>query len=512
MRKGIFFARLFFDKILKTVAIEGGAWYNGGMLTAAFPKLGENKCTRLLRAFFRSPVYALLIAALMACAEIFAIELTVYWIYLALGCLCLLFCEDTLGLLPITCCAYMTFAYENSPHAHPGQTFFSDPAHMMQLVFIIAVAVLLLIGRLIVFVMTHPARRMPMLTVGFMALGAAYLLSGVGYEGYVAWKGLLIGALQILSLCALYFYYYFSVDWEHAKKSYIFTVFIMVGLGMLAEIGCMYLHEGAIVWKNDVWTVNRGALGTGWGVYNNVGGVMAMCVPAPFYFAAKNDKWGWAYALLGCLFMLGVAFTQSRGAILFGAVVFAACALAVLIQARGGNRIAIIVIFGVMLLSLGAGLLFFRDKLGGIFSAFTESGMDSSGRWQLYKGCWDRFKEHPFLGVGFHNLGGEDSGGFAHLKGSLLVPPRAHNTIFQLIATGGIVALLAYLFHRGQTVWLWLRRPTYEKTVAAFIVGALLLTSLLDCHFFNYGPGLLYGTVLAYAECTDRDPSRRRAK
>ena len=464
------------------------------MLITLFPKLEKATFTRWVRAFFRSVYYPFLIAALMALSEVFALELPVYYTYLALGILCLFFCEDTLGILPIACCGYMTFAFENNPGRF-SDTVFSKPANLLQLIFILCLAVILLVGRLLTYVIMHPNRRVPSLVFGFIVLGGAYVFAGVGSGLYDPAMAVPNGIAQIATLCFFYFYFYYTVDWESVKKSYIFVVFIAIGVGMLAEIGAMYTHEGAVTFENGLWTVNRGALGTGWGVYNNVGCVMAMCVPAPFYFAVKNEKWGWAFSLLGCLFMIGIAFTQSRGSILFGAIVFAVCVLTVLVMSKGRNRILNGVVFGAMLLGLGLGLIFFRERLGAIFSAFTKSGLDDSDRFNLYRGCWENFVTAPVFGVGFHN-----SAGFAfHI--SMFVPARAHNTFFQLIASGGIVALLAYTLHRMQTILLWLRRPNFEKTMAAFIVAALLLTSLVDCNVFNFGPGLLYGCVLAYAEC-----------
>lgn len=481
------------------------------MLTAVFPKLEKCKCTQLLRAFFRSPIYLAAVAALMACSEIFALELQTYWTYLALVAVCVLFCDDTLGIMPLACTGYMTFAYQNNPIGEG--TLFSRPSAFVQLVYILTLVGLLMLGRLVLYVLTHPARKVPFFSLGFLILGAAYLISGVGYENFVAWKAVVFGIAQIGSLCIFYFYFYYTVDWSRVKKSYLFTMLLMIGLGMLAEIGCMYLHEG--VFYRDaqgILTVNRGKLGTGWGVYNNVGGIMAMCVPAPFYFAAKDKRTGWAFALLGCIFMLGVAFTQSRGAILFGAVVFAACIVVCIVKAKGLNRILLIGFFALVAVGCVLGFVFFREKLGGIFSAFTKAGLDSSGREAQFAECWNKFKEHPIFGVGFHNLRDGAAGGYSHLGDDLFVPPRTHNTILQLLASGGVVALAAYLVHRVQTVWLWLRHPTYEKTVAALVVAALLLTSLLDCHFFNYGPGLLYGCVLAFAECTGRDILRSPKK
>ncbi len=492
------------------------------MLIALFPQLEEARFTRVVRAFYRSAVYPFLIAILMAVSEIFALELPVYYIYLAIGAVGLLLCEDALCILPIACCSYMTFAYKNNPEhdkfSQAAITVFSDPSNLIQLIFILAVAVVLLIGRLLVFQIEHPTRKIPALSLGFLLLLVAYMLAGVGFNGeipvggnlvpaqYEAAKAIPFALLQVLSLCVFYFYFYFTVDWKKVDKSYIFTLFIAIGVGLLAEIGEMYTHKGAVVFEEGVgWKVDREKLvGTGWGIYNNVGCVMAMCVPAPFYFAAKNEKWGWAYSILGCVFVLGVALTQSRGAILFGAVVFIACVAAVLTKSKGMNRILNAVIFCVMIVAVCVSVVLFTfdttSLVGRIFDKIRESLMRpdiSSGRIHQYAVSWELFKSRPIFGVGFHNIG---DGGYSRI-GTFLLPRRVHNTILQLLASGGLVALFAYLFHRGQTLWIWFKKPNFEKTMAAFIIGAMLLTSLLDCHIFNYGPGLLYGCVLVYIEC-----------
>lgn len=463
------------------------------MLTAFFPQLEDLKFTRAVRAFFRSAVYPFLVAALMAVSEVFALELPVFYIYLLFGIVSLLLCEDALSILPIACCGYMTYAYKNNPGKFQG-TVFSKRENVIQLIVILCVAAVLIVGRLVTFLMKHPNRRVPSLSLGFLFLGIAYVLAGVGTDAYAFTKDFPYAITQILSLCTFYFYFFYAVDWESVKKSYIFTVFIAIGVGMLFEIAEMYFHEGVFSLVDGVWTVNRGALGTGWGVYNNVGCIMAMCVPAPFYFAVKNQKWGWAYTLLGCVFMVGVAFTQSRGSILFGSFVFAACVVAVLVMSKGKNRLLNLIVLGVLALGLIVGLIFMRERLFAIFSAFRE-GMDDSNRFEIYRGCCENLASSPFVGVGFQN-----SAGYS-IRVTPFTPARAHNTLFQLVASGGELALMAYIFHRIQTFRLWLKKPNFEKTMAAFIIGALLLTSIVDCNFFNLGPGLLYGSVLAYTEC-----------
>ncbi len=462
------------------------------MLTAAFPKLEKTKAIQALRKFFRSPWYCALIAALMAVSEIFGAELPVYYIYFVIGVTCLLVCEDTLGIVPIVCCGYMTFSAKNNPGRFPETSAFRQPEALFQLGVILTFAVVLFIGRMLLSFWELPKKRAPRLAIGFAVLGAAYMLGGL-FSGYYAFDTALYGFVQIVSLAVFYFFFYYTVDWRNVKAEYFATVFFAVGVGMLAEIIGMYFLPGVIVDGKLV----RGALYTGWGVYNNVGCIMAICVPAPFYFAAKK-RFGWLYTIAGCVFFLGVVLTQSRGSILSAVVVFAACGIAALVKAQKKEKIGVFVVLAAFVLAVGIGLVVKRDETNIIFSSFFTNGMDDSNRFNIYKACWQDFLEAPAFGKGFYH-----SSGYVAGKPGSFIPPRAHNTIFQLLASGGIVALLAYLYHRGETLWMYFRHPTTEKTFSFFCVGALLLTSLLDCNFFNIGPGLLYSVLLVFAECTD---------
>ena len=60
--------------------------------------------------------------------------------------------------------------------------------------------------------------------------------------------------------------------------------------------------------------------------------------------------------------------------------------------------------------------------------------------------------------------------------------------------------MLAYIFHRYQTIKLFVKKPTLEKTFIALSLVIFLSTSLLDCHFFNIGPTMFYSLALLFAE------------
>ena len=80
------------------------------------------------------------------------------------------------------------------------------------------------------------------------------------------------------------------------------------------------------------------------------------------------------------------------------------------------------------------------------------------------------------------------------------MPPRWHNTVIQLLASTGIVGLLAFGYHRYQTLRLALRRRSHLQVLISASALVLILGSLLDCHMFNVGPGLFYSVILAWQE------------
>ena len=469
------------------------------MIPEAFPKLENSAVIRFFRAFFRSVYYPALIAVVMACSAVFALELYAFYFFLLMGALTVLFGEDTLGIVPLACCGYMLIASENNP-AMNSSSVFSNPSFVLQLGFVIVVAVLLLVARLILCLIQNPKRGYPRLLIGFFALGVAYMLGGI-LSPYYQGNTVLFGFVQIVSLAALYFYFRYTVEWESVPKWYLPATFLMIGFSLLFQVGKMYTLPNVF---DENGVVHREALYVGWGVYNNIGCILAMCIPAASYFSVKH-RHGWLFTIFGSLLFLGVCFTQSRGAMLFGAITYAACAVWVLIASKGWFRWKNLIVYGAMALALLVSLLIFRAQVKEVFASLIEANFDSSGRVPLYQRCWNAFLGHPWFGVGFYA-----TPGFAISGSSSFIPPRAHNTYLQLLASGGMFALLMYGVHRVETLVLIFKRPSQEKMFVFFVIATLLLTSFVDCNFFNIGPGILYGILLAFAEGEDRNIKRAK--
>lgn len=481
------------------------------MITEAFPQLKNNRAVRLLHEFFRSPSYCMLVVLLMACSELFSLELSVFYCYLFFCAVICFFDEDTLGVAPLACCSYMTISAANNVGKYPDTALMKSPLFTMHFIFIFAVAGILLIGRLVMTLLNREKRGVPQLVSGMVLLGAAYLAAGA-LSGCNWPRSAAFGAAQILSVALAYFYFYFTVNWKTVPQDYFISFIAILGIGMVAEVLGMYKVPGAVVNGGVV----RPKLFTGWGIYNNVGCIIAMCIPAPFYFATVK-KHGWVYAILGTVFFLATVLTQSRGAMLFGAVIFAVSALVALFCAKGKERLYLLVLYGALLVALIVCMYILRDKLTHIFREIVNMGSNPSARDVIYKACWEKFLNAPFFGVGFY----ETPGGMLH-DGDMLVlaptpdnvfiPPRAHNTFFQLLASGGSFALFAYLLHRLETLRIVFRRVTLRKVFLGICILALLLTSMVDCHFFNFGPAILYSTILVFIERDAPPPDQFKKK
>lgn len=471
------------------------------MLTDAFIKLRDSRGVKLLRAFIRSPWYLAINAILMMCAELFSLELPVFYIYLFFILIVFLFDEDMLGVLVLVPCFYLSISAANNPGKHE-ETLFSDPTQMVHLIFMIGIFAVLFAARLVSLLLLGGRRKTPELLFGFLLFSVSLVAGGL-FSGHWGKNTVIFGLVEIAALAAVYFYFYFAVNWKNVPKHYGMMLFLIIGVGVTAEIIGMYFTPGAVTGT----TVNRNAFYTGWGIYNNVGCVMAMCMPAPFYFAVKH-KSGWIFSLFGIVFYLAVLLSQSRNAMLFGTVLFIACSVIVLVRTKGWARWKNVIAFGAFALVVVIAAIIFRSRIGDLFSAIKAAGLDDSLRFDTYRACWKRFLEAPWFGSGFYYTPGTvlqpETGMWTTIDNATEVtgfmPPRAHNTLFQLLASGGVFMVLAYAVHRVQTGILFYRRPTTEKTFISLCVIVLLLTSLLDCHFFNFGPGLLYSALLVFAE------------
>ena len=436
------------------------------------------------------------------------------WSYLVFAIAIVLFADDCFPIIPMFCTGYMLFSAGNNPAGDYGNNDFSTPQGIAQLVIICVLAVVCLVSRVVfeVVVKRRNNKKYPILTTGYLVLGLSYVLSGI-FSHYDYFRSVIFALVQIASLCATYYFFFYTIDWSKRKLSDGAMIFTIIGLGMVLEVVGMYLKPDVIQMILD-GTFTRNALKSGWGIYNNVGGVMALLMPAPFYFAVTK-KHGWRYVLVGTLLMLGVALSQSRGAIVAGGVVYIVCTVFTFVYSQKQSYTPLIVTFSIIYaVAIAFTALLYSNKIDNeILESLVDAGLDDSGRLEIYLTGLKQFLEAPFFGNGFYCGEGLV---FQYGQGTIptegyFIPPRYHNTVVQLLASCGIVGLVAYGYHRYQTVKLFVKDPAPHKTFLAMSLLAHILASLLDCHMFNMGPGLTYGVMLLFAEML-KSPQQQNAQ
>ena len=452
-----------------------------------------------INEFLYSPPFFLLIGVLTALSNIFGLELVVYPCFILIAgyvCLC---ARDLLPLMPMFVCGYISLSSKNNPAFNTNHIFSLHGTGKYIYAMLIPL-VICLIYRLV----TDPdfggwkfLKKKRMLLPGMVILGLCYAISGCksGQWAEYGWQNLFMAFLQFIAIAGLYYLLCGGVRWDLAPKAYLFWTGMCVGYVLLAELAGIYIYKDVI--RNGI--IVRDYIHTGWGHCNNIGALFAVIIPLPFFLTGKG-KYAWFAYVSAAAFYGGLVLTCSRGAIAVGTVFFLAGYVLSLVHSSHARRQywvhAIAVVIPVIAVA------FFYEDLHKLFWRMIARGLYSGERDEIYTEGLKQFKEFPIFGGSFFPVDydiyvwAEESTGFTKI-----FPPRWHNTVVQLLATGGVVCLTGYLIHRVQTLWLFFRRCNKEKLFAFLSVLALLTASLVDCHFFNVGPVLLYSSTLAFVEC-----------
>lgn len=454
---------------------------------------GGCSAIKCINRYLTTPSYIMMIMLLSVLSNALGLELPVYSIYVLTFAYICLFGEDLLPIIPIVVACYIAPSVQNNPGRNENSVFAPEQGGIY-LLCLGAIAAIVFVFRVIRDRNIFFGKKYKLLP-GILVLSVAYILGGIGSNGYAdhALKSILFALVNSATILLPYFALSGGVNWTKARKDYLAWSGFGVGCALLCQIAWIYLTGNVI--RDGV--IQRQFIYTGWGMYNNMGALLAMVIPFPFYLSAQYRK-GWIGTLAGSLFFVGVLLTCSRGSILCGGGIYFLCVVLMLYYAnnRKANTLTVIIFAGclAMLLTL------FGKPLMNLFSSLLDRGLDPSNRDTIYQDGFALFSKYPVLGGSFFSTEYAPWGWSTVESFTNFLPPRWHNTIVQLLASCGLVGLGAYILHRIQTVILFTHDRKPEKIFAAASILVLLACSLFDCHFFNIGPVLFYSMILAFAE------------
>ena len=453
----------------------------------------DNRFINIFNKIIDSKIFMFLIVLLGLLSNLFAIELLVYTIYAVIVVMVALFGRNFIANLPMAVVGYMTFSKYNNPRGPDQTSIFLERDTIIKFIIICVIIGSFALARIVHdFIYYKERRKFPKLALGFIILGFSFFHGGAYTEGY-EFKTSIFGLVEILSLSFTYLVFYYTSDFSKINKEYWAELFTMVSMLMFVEIGYMLFEVDAFDFSKEF---SRGELWTGWGNHNNVGGVAIMCLPAPFYLATVK-KHGWFYCFLGNLAMLSIGLSMSRNSMLFGFVTYFIILIIVAIISKGRNRVANLSIYFCCLVATALTITFGFDEIRNLFSSVLDKGTDDNGRIEIYIDAFNQFKTAPVFGLGFYECGAFQWGIY---DPDSFLPGRYHNSIFQLLASTGVFGLLAYGYHRFETIKLLFKNFNYSKLFIWLCLFVFLVSSLFDCFFFNFGPGLIYSALLLFLE------------
>lgn len=460
--------------------------------------LREHPIINKINTFLTTPYYIALVMVLTALANMFELELLMYTLVALIAVYTCLLGTDILPLMPLFISGYVTPSRINTPGRNPESVFYgASGTYIACLGAVIGAAIIVHMIR----ERKKIAKAKPQLLWGMLALSAVYLLSGIGSDHYaaIAGRNIFHALLQSAAILVPYLLFTIFVDWEKVCLDYFAWMGFGAGCLLCVEILWIYCTQEVVV----EGSILRDLIYTGWGMYNNMGGLLAMMIPYAFCLATKYRK-VWIGVLAGSGFLACVLMTCSRSSILSAGLAYCVCGVLMLRYARNRRNNIIVLASGTVAVLLA--MFLFREQLMRLVNVLVNLGLKLNNRDIIYREGINKFLQSPILGTGFYCTGFKPDAWSTLESFHNIIPPRWHNTILQILVSCGLVGIFAYLFHRLQTVKLFLRRMTKENMFIACSILVLLLSCMFDCHLFNIGPALFYSMALSFAEnCPDNN-------
>lgn len=453
-------------------------------------KAREYPAVQTLLAFFDGEIFPVVYAVLTLLCSFLGFEIAFFALTAVIFWFVTLFGKDSKPVIaPLVLFIYAISQRHTSQPPYSSDFLYGVP-FLATSCTLAAITFALFLFRLIVYPSTDSViKGKPVMRWGLLALAAALLLNGAFYSEYT-FSDFLLGAAIAFSFVFFYVYFYHTLIWRDTTALSVARVLTLACAVIMLQLAEMYLFDGVIV----DGSIDKDKIILGWGMSNNVGGMLAMFLPAPFYLAYR-EKHGWLYYLLGLLVFLGVVLTCSRTSVLVGAIIL--LVILVLLAIRGKNVCAIRIIDVVLAVCAVVACVVFRDKLAELFEHYIERGFDDTGRFEIWAHGWNNFLKAPLFGVGFYTPIAPD---WSYNIENWLFPDMYHNTFVQMLASCGILGAVAYSFHVCQGLYLCFRKPTSERLFFFFVIAILSGMSLADNHIVHVFPALVYSMLLAFCE------------
>ncbi len=437
--------------------------------------------------FINSDIFICVPFLLALISNFFGAELLVYFSVLIIGLFILLFNKDTKPAVPFFVAMYFGTSAKNSPISNKNGIY-QNPKTLAIILIISGIILIGFIVRIIIHSEYKKFKKCPFrLWMGLVLLGISFCLNGL-MSPYQSFSNFIFGLIEFFAISLCYFYFVSTIEPDSHNFEYFCKIMMCMGLLMVAQLAFIYATVDGIIVDG---TIRKNVIMTGWGIQNNIGGMMALSIPFGFSLAARQKR-GYLYFLATFLVYIAMLFTLSRTSIFVGSAVFVIGIIYLLIKFRKKllREILLLLFVGIV---VGV-VVIFKDEISDLFVKMTKNILTLGGRKNIFMHGVEKFIENPIFGAGFYSIP-KDMQTY-----DTFLPERYHNMFIQVAASCGCVGLVSLLIHMGQVLRLWLKKINSEKTAILCGIVVLWAISMLDNHIFNLGPGLIYSIMLCFLE------------
>lgn len=437
---------------------------------------------RKIIEYQNTDLYPWVIGAVFCVFYVLGWDLANFYMLAAWMIFTFLFNEDTQPFFPLLCLTPFAFSFYHAMPDLKNSVYYTSPAVLAQLFTLLGLVVAALLYRVIADKLWRTMFKPTRLTVGLGFLALGLILNGFAAPEYDR-RNLGYALLFIACIVVLYFFLMGTLKWEKGVSMRRFAhAMFMTGVVIAVEVLALYLSDPVLR-----QTFDKGHVLLGWGISNTIGGMLLLFLPFGMYLVHTARR-ALPYLLLTSAVTIAIVFTFSRGSLVFAVPIMVGGLIYSCIDARDKRTV---LIFSLFLAVVGIVVWAFNsEKLLTMLKFYIESGFDDSGRFDIWKDGFDRFKQSPIFGYGFNYKFGEVFPGIYFM----------HNTVFQVLYACGIVGLGCYLYHRGETIYVMVRRLTVDRVFLGVALLALIGNGLVDISMTHPLSLLFYGAVLAYAE------------
>lgn len=419
----------------------------------------------------------------------------IYYIVIA-GSAIFILCDDLTPVISIFLFISIIVSAKNSPsifNAGHDESAVSDyyfkPVIYIQIIILVALFICAGVYRLGLTIAKKKFTLNPNF-FGLCAFCVTLLLNGIFSKNYDT-KNIVFGLMLVFFFLGIYSLLKDNLTINKAFYEKLALAFFALSLVLILELFIAYITIDNLIVDGHI---NRDKLTFGWGIWNTMGMMLVLCIPAVTYLAIIK-KYGFIYTLYSALLFVSVILSCSRQSIVGAFLIYPLCLIILLV--KGKDRIANLSIIGCALVAGIILLIVFKDTVLQyfilLFKQIVVNGeLDGSGRTQLWREAARYFRNNPFFGSGFfvHFSYQGDSGlGF--------IPLMCHNTFLQILSSCGLIGLAAYTLHRAQSVVSFCKNMTVDRAFIAITILTILVLSLFDNHLFNIFPTIIYSSLIA---------------